>query len=180
MAIDTPTVFETERLTAHHWRLSDAEDAYSMYKDPEVTRYIGGVHEESVATMTERLHKLIARNQFFDDRMGSFPMYCKTRRQLVGSAIINPLPDNDGEYTQDIQIGWHLHRDEWKKGYATEFGKALVDYGFDQLKAPILHIVVEPPNAPSMRVADRLGAEHQGRVNKYYSLELEHYLIRGR
>ena len=33
----------------------------------------------------------------------------------------------------EAKIGWILHRDYWKKGYGSEMGKAILDYGFGAL-----------------------------------------------
>ncbi len=39
------TVFETDRLIVRHWTEDDAEDAFAIFGDPEVMRYVGDTGE---------------------------------------------------------------------------------------------------------------------------------------
>ncbi len=74
---------------------------------------------------------------------------------------------------RDYEVGWHLRRSAWGKGYATEAGRAALNYGFTVLGLPIIYAVTHPQNYASMRVAQRLGMTHRGRTNRYYDMELD-------
>ncbi|WP_244944953.1 GNAT family N-acetyltransferase [Nostoc sphaeroides] len=37
------------------------------------------------------------------------------------------MPDKDGLPTQDYEVGWHLRRASWGKGYATEAGQVMLN-----------------------------------------------------
>ena len=73
--VDGPWVFETERLRARPWRLQDAEAAFRLYGDPEVTRHIGGEPEPDLDAMRARLALIIERTTAFGGGLGSFPAF---------------------------------------------------------------------------------------------------------
>jgi [ribosomal protein S5]-alanine N-acetyltransferase len=83
------------------------------------------------------------------------------------------LPDNNGDPTPEIEVGWHLKKSAWGKGYATEAGQAVLNYGFNVLKLPIIYAVVNPANTASIQVTQRLGMTPLGRTQQYYGKELE-------
>ena len=50
-----------------------------------------------------------------------------------------------------------LRRDAWGQGYATEAGRACIEWGFSEFDVPYLTAMVNARNVPSIRVAERLG-----------------------
>ena len=171
------TLLQTERLAARSWRLEDAEAAHRIYGDPEVVRYIGGHLEQSVDTMRATLQKLIERIASLPPGMGGFPFTLKGSDEVMGLALIKPLPDAENKATDDIEIGWHLARRHWGQGYATEIGHALLRHGFETLDLAVLHAVVDVPNSASHAVARRLGMDELGLTDAYYGETLRHYRI---
>ncbi|MBK7586080.1 MAG: GNAT family N-acetyltransferase [Myxococcales bacterium] len=174
-------VFETERLVAREWDPEHhLEGAFAIYSDPEVVRYIGTGPAQTLEEMRARLEAVALRNAGLRQGLGSWPLFDKGSGELVGAVLLKPPPASgtNGTLSTDIEIGWHLARRHWGKGFATEAGRALVERGFTQLSLPELHAVVESPNQRSRAVALRLGMKHLGRTDRYYDLELEHFVLR--
>ena len=165
------TIFETARLLARQWvPTEDAEQAFEMYGDPMVTRFLGrGQVEHSIEITCARLNRYSKLN----DGFGSLALVEKHSARIVGTVFLKQLPDNLGQLTPDYEVGWHLRQASWGKGYATEAGRGAFEYGFSVLRLPVLYAVVNPANVASMRVAQRLGMSWMGRTNKYYGEELE-------
>jgi RimJ/RimL family protein N-acetyltransferase len=174
-------VFETERLIARRWDPGrDAEAAFEMYGDPEVTKHLGGYTEPDVETMRRHLREKLERDARFGEPLGGFPLFEKSSGVLAGAVLLKPLPENDGpdyRYTSDIEVGWHLPRRTWGKGYATEAGRALLSRGFALLDVDRIHAVVDPDNPRSMAVARRVGMQPLGTTDRYYGKTLEHFAI---
>jgi RimJ/RimL family protein N-acetyltransferase len=63
-----------------------------------------------------------------------------------------------------LEVGWTLLKSAWGKGYATEAGKASINYGFEVLKQPSLISLIDPENYPSQKVAIRLGMTVQKQI----------------
>lgn len=170
-------VFETERLLVRHVDPeADAESFYRMNSNPEVVRFVRfGKVIESLDKQREELKSLVERYISRNNGSGGWAMVSKDNDTFVGMAILNQILLSGGQLSDDWQVGWHLERDSWGKGYATEVGKALLTYGFTVLKRPILHAVVDPLNHASRRVTERLGMTFVERTSKYYDLELDHF-----
>ncbi len=70
---------------------------------------------------------------------------------------------------QNYEVGWHLKKASWGKGYATEAAKGIINYGFNVLQLPIIYAVVKPENHASVKVTQRLGMTPMGITNRYYN-----------
>ena len=170
--------FQTPRLVARHWSMDIAEQALTIYGDPEVTKFLWGQHYRSLDEMKEKIEWIMERNTKFAEGLGSFPVFLRESGQMVGTALIKNLPDNEENFTSDIEIGWHLARRHWGKGFATEFGRALLQIGFEHLDLDVLHAVVDLENEASKNVARRLGMRHLGQTTRYYSGDaIEHFVL---
>ena len=61
------------------------------------------------------------------------------------------------EETDEIEIDFIFSRDYWGKGFATEAGKASLQYGFAQLHLQTIVGIVHPENLASQRVLEKIG-----------------------
>ncbi len=175
---------EMERLYARNWSLDHDEGAHALYGDPEVVRYFEMDPVPDVAAQREQIARVRARNAGLPEGFGSWPIFERESDTLVGVILLKPLPfstgvDPRGALEHEIEVGWHLARSAWGKGYATEAGRAAVRYGFGDLDLDAIHAVVDPRNERSMRVCERVGLRHLGRTRRYYDRDLEHYVVSG-
>lgn len=167
-------LLETERLIIRSWIPErDAEQAFVIYNDPEVTHFLGKASlVTSVESQRQRLIDNIERSHRHNNGTGYWAIVEKQTTTIVGTIILKQLPDKDGLPTQDYEVGWHLRRASWGKGYATEAGRVMLNYGLNVLNLPLIYAVVKPENHASIRVTERLGMKPIGRTNKYYNIEL--------
>ena len=70
------------------------------------------------------------------------------------------------KFAPDIELGWTLLPDVWKRGLATEAARACLDYGFNTIGFREVISAVLPDNAAAMRVADKLGMSVEGTVRR--------------
>jgi RimJ/RimL family protein N-acetyltransferase len=61
----------------------------------------------------------------------------------------------DGD--EHVELGWHVRRDRWAEGIASEGGAACRDWCFANLDLDHLISLIRPENVPSWRVAEKLG-----------------------
>ena len=173
----SPVKLETERLIIRNWKISSRGDimgAFAMYSDPQVLRYFPPT--KPIASMTEMkevLRQRIEKNKIYPPGHGIWAIEEKAEQRVVGTGLLKPLPDGAGNLTGEIEVGWHLRRDSWGKGFATEFGRALLEYGFDEMKHNEIYAVVFPSNVQSVRVTQRLGMKPLGPTDKYYGTNTE-------
>jgi RimJ/RimL family protein N-acetyltransferase len=146
-------VLETERLWLRGWQPSDSDPYAAMAADPEVMRYVGGVLDpvESWRQMALFAGHWALRGY------GLWALERKEDGALIGRAgLWNP------EGWPGLEIGWMLARDAWGRGYATEAARAAMDWAWTVLGSERLISLIDPQNAASIRVAERLGQRRMG------------------
>lgn len=75
-------------------------------------------------------------------------------------ALYNPkIPKQTQPSTIEAEIGWAISDTYRNQGYATEAGKALIRYGFDELQLPRIVAFTERSNEASIRVMRKLGMQ---------------------
>jgi RimJ/RimL family protein N-acetyltransferase len=159
---DGATTITTERLVVRPWLLDDADRFFDIYRRPEVVRWLGGEpiqdRAEAIAMIERNLTRLDA-----DSRFGSWAIVDRSIGVPVGSVILKPLPDGEGE----VEIGWQLHPDSWGNGFASEAARAVLDRGFaDGL--PEVWAVTDLDNPRSAAVCQRIGMSLLGITNRWY------------
>jgi RimJ/RimL family protein N-acetyltransferase len=143
-------VIETDRLFLREFAPADLAALFRVLCDRETMRFYPMTLDESAA------EEWIARNQqrYATQGHGLWAMDLKSTGEMIGDCGIT-LQDVDGESL--LEIGYHLRRDMWGQGFATEAARACRDYGFAELHAEFLVSLVRPENVPSCRVAERNG-----------------------
>ncbi|MFE0465210.1 GNAT family N-acetyltransferase [Kitasatospora sp. NPDC058965] len=165
-------MFTTERLIVRDWAAADRERCFDLYSRWEVARWLGAEPAvlETVAAAEARIERY--RGFSADPRFGIWAVQRKDTGTVVGTVLLVPIPDGDGE----VEVGWHFHPDSWGRGFATEAARGAVAKGFAEGLAEI-HAVVRPGNEPSMALCRRLGMVPQGRTDRWYGMELESFLL---
>jgi RimJ/RimL family protein N-acetyltransferase len=161
------------RLRARHWHVDMATEAMRIYGDPVAMRFLSPTYPlKDEAAMRANIERVIGLNATHAKPMGSWPLFDKDKDNLVGTVLLKPLPNSDR-----IEVGWHLARDVWGRGYATEAGRAALFHGFDNLGLNKIYAIVDPENTPSIRVTERLGMTHLGQTDEYHDRTLEFFCV---
>jgi RimJ/RimL family protein N-acetyltransferase len=147
---------ETERLRLRPWTLDDLDPLAAMFAHPEVTRFVvpGGQPLTRFAAW-QALCSNVGHWHFRG--FGQFAVEEKASRALVGR--VGPWQP---EGWPDFEIGWTLRREYWGRGFATEAALRCIEYAFTELRRPHLVSLIDPENAPSIRVAERVGERLEG------------------
>jgi RimJ/RimL family protein N-acetyltransferase len=160
-------VIETERLTLRLPRIDDAEALLDFVGDAEVMHWIGDEPggSEKAKTFIDRWMKRWERNgvgQFIveHDRqlIGRVGLIVWDRRTWKTSAY-----ELAGEHAQE-ELGWALVRRAWGYGYATEAAQAVKNWCYKERGIERLVSLIAPDNARSQRVAEKLGATPEERI----------------
>ena len=162
----------TDRLLLRAWTGSDAdaEAAFATLSHPEVWRWLGA--DPKPCPDVEAARRTCLR--WAEVEGGATGLWAvETPRvpgiapQPCGTVLVCPLPRSDGQPTDALEIGWHLHPDAWGHGIATEGALRLVDLAREN-GVERLHAVVYPGNDRSMAVCDRLGMTRLGPTQEWY------------
>ncbi|BAZ12625.1 GCN5-related N-acetyltransferase [Calothrix sp. NIES-4071] len=167
-------IAETDRLVIRTWiPQDDAEQALKIYSDPEVTRFFSSTKASDVEQMVNILERWLKRATQLNNGTGLWAMVLKETGEIVGTILLILLKGNDGQFTEDYEIGWHLKKSAWGKGYATEAAIAIINYGFNILNLREIYSIANQDNIASIRVTQRLGMVPLGSTNKYHNKKLE-------
>lgn len=142
-------VIETERLMLRPTELADFEPWAQMMSDEQTARFIGGV--QAPPTAWRALMSMAGAWSLTGVAM--FSVIEKSSGRWVGR--LGPWRPHDWPGNE---IGWGLSREAWGKGYAVEGAAAAMDYAFDVIGWDDVIHCIDPGNAASRRVAERLGS----------------------
>src|SRR5579862_3539445 len=120
-------ILETARLILREFAPEDAPDLAKTLSDPETMRfYPEPCDQDGVQQWIER-----NRERYQKDGVGLWAMHLKSTTELIGDCGVI-LQEVDGERL--YEIGYHLRRDCWGQGLATEAAVACRDWAFANLK----------------------------------------------
>ena len=148
----------TKRLVIRPLRVADAEPAYKfMDLDKDVSRFINRAN--SLKQKTERFEKLVRGYQA--ENYGYFAMApISSDEQMIGWVGLTPL-----EKHPHTQLLYGLAKQYWGKGYASEAAAAMVQYAFRRMHLDELVAVVNPENAASRKVIEKIGMTLRGEID---------------
>lgn len=98
--------------------------------------------------------------------------------ELIGFCGFVTAPLVSIQPPEGLEMGWGLRPDFQGHGLALEAAKAVVNYGFDDLKVPKLIAITDPRNAPSRKLMERLGFSFTETVTAYGGTEVLYSLSR--
>jgi RimJ/RimL family protein N-acetyltransferase len=157
-------LLETERLQLRPPEERDVEALDEIYGDPAVTRFVAPRgHDENLEWIRR------AQQRFEIDGFGQLVVVRKKDERVIGRAGLlvwdsrtwEPALLRDAGEHGEVEVGWVLARDCWGSGYATEAGAASRDYALDILGRTRVVALIDPENAASIAVAERLGLAHE-------------------
>lgn len=153
----TPGPLRTARLEIRPWTPDEVEAFHAIWGDPEVIFWGAAKDREASRAF---LAKVLGRCA---GRPWPVAWHAVTERatgEIVGNVVVQPASFAPGDY----EVGWHLRRDAWGKGYASESGRAAIGEAFARLDVPRVVCAILPDNHRSQRVGARLGFTRVGPV----------------
>ena len=137
--------------------MDDLDALHAILGDAEMMRYYPApfTREQARAWIVDNLRR------YRDDGFGLWVMESKETGEFLGNC--GPAVRFPGG-VREVEVGWHVHRDHQRQGYATEAGAACCRWVFEVLGRDRVISLVRPENVPSRRVAEKLGMEVEKEV----------------
>lgn len=166
-APDYPIV--TERLLLRPFRRGDVDAVYSYRSRADVSEYLFDrpmTHEDCAEAVRSRAGQISFSGE------GDKVLLAIERRddgRLIGevSLIWRSVPDLQAE------VGYILHPDAHRRGYASEAARALCAFGFEVMGLHRIYARCDARNSASERVMQRLGMRKEAHFR-------EHMQVKGR
>lgn len=161
-------MLETERLILRPMNESDIEDVYKMRRDDEIMRFI----REPVMSRKEAEDWInMISSRWAKDEIGFCSVIERASGKFAGWCGLWQLKENN-----EIEVGYAIAKNFWKKGYASEAAEAVLNYAFNGLGLKTVVAVARPENAGSRRVMEKIGMKFDY-IGKFYERDLVHYSI---
>jgi len=143
-------VMETKRLYLRELVLGDTDDLAKVLSDSESMKYYPAPFSK------EKVEKWIQWNidNYKKYNYGLWAVILKDGEKFIGDCG-NTMQMIENETVPEI--GFHIIKDYWNKGYATEAAIACKEYAFNVLKLPKVFSYTTVNNIPSQKVAEKVG-----------------------
>lgn len=155
----------TQRLILREFKQSDWPDILDYQSDPLYLRYYDWTGR-TPAAVQDFVKGFLAQQKEQPRIKFQLAVVLKSSQQLIGNCGIRMK--SAGAYEGDI--GYELSSKHWGHGYATEAARAMVAFGFTELKLHRIWSWCIAENVGSVRVLQKLGMQPEGRLreNEYF------------
>ena len=154
MPSSAPTI-ETERLVLRAFRKDDFRPWLAILHEPEVHRHFG---PEPMGA--EECWRRVAGNvgNWQLNGFGGWAVESKESGRLVGNVgLFTAWRDLEPEFGEEPEMGWIMATETHGQGLAAEATGALIEWAEANLEPTPIWAIVAPANAPSLKLADKLG-----------------------
>ena len=154
-------ILETDRLILRQVTQDDANSLLKYLSDKDVMKYVG---LEPFKSIDDALDEISWYKSMFEKRTGiRWGITLKDQGEVIGSCgFLNLVSQH-----YRSEIGVELSREHWGKGIASEAFEAVIRYGFEQMNLQRIEALIEPPNIPSQKLAERQGFIREGLLRSY-------------
>lgn len=143
-------IIETNRLVLRELKIEDDSSLFQILSDEETMSYYPSTYD--ITGVRKWIKKSI--KSYTENNFGLWAVSLKENHEFIGQCGIS-LQNINGKIIPEI--GYHINKAFWNKGYATESAKACLDYGFKNLNLSEIFIHTYVKNIPSQRVAEKIG-----------------------
>lgn len=151
---------ETARLLLRPMEPGDVDALLGIFGDPGVMAVFGvGPFDRT------QMLRWVQRNLAHQDAHG-YGLFAILRRDsglLIGDCGLEHMIVGG---RAEVELGYDIRRDHWNHGYATEAATAVRDYAFVTLGLHRVISLIRTDNAPSRRVAEKIGMRPSAELNR--------------
>lgn len=154
---------ETDRLLLRKLEINDRDDFFRYRSLPEVYEYQSFMPKN--VTEVDDFIRDNHSNPNIPNTWFQLAIIKRDEDVLIGDIGIHFLEDNE-----QIEVGYTLAPSYQGKGYAIEALKAVINYLFFDLKKHRITASVDPNNAKSIRLLEKLGMRKEAHFIKSYRM----------
>ena len=169
------TILETSRLILREYTEEDFDALYAIVGDRETMKHFPKPYDERGTKYWISWSK----QHYTDHGFGFWAVILKETGELIGNCGLT-MQIIDGEKLPEI--GYHINKNHWNKGYAKEAAAGVRDWAFANTSFPALYSYMTQGNEASIRTAASIGMTKTGEYHDdhygdmcVYSLRREDY-----
>lgn len=149
-------VLTTERLMLRPLAASDAPALYAIFSDPAVVRYWSSEPWTDISFAEAAIAR--ALEAYRDETELRFAIEVAATRELIGTVALHHFFNQNNR----CELGYALGSRHWGQGYASEALVAALDHGFSAMGLNRIEADIDPRNAASARLLEKLGFRKEG------------------
>jgi ribosomal-protein-alanine N-acetyltransferase len=158
--MSTETVLETDRMTLRRMTMEDVDPLMDIFSDPEAMRYYPGTKSRAEA------EGWVQWNLRLYEGYGH-GLWIATLKETLEFAGQCGLVVQTVDGVKEVELGYLFLRRFWGQGLATEAALACRDYAFETLGRSRIVSLIDPGNAASRRVAEKVGMDLEREIVKW-------------
>ena len=162
-----PHELNTKDLHLRASKPTDAEGMFAMLSDPESMKYWISPPITELNDAVEALNRDLE-----SDAQGNSVSWALTlhgQDEMIGKCILFQF--NQAHHR--AEIGFILNRNYWRRGLMSQALEAVIDFAFTTLNLHRIEADVDPDNAGSLGVLEKLGFEREGLFRERWLLNNE-------
>lgn len=164
-------MIETERLLLREYTMDDFDALYEIMSDRETMQHYSAPFDKA---KTRRWIEWNIDN-YSKYGFGLWAVVLKESGVFIGDCGIT-IQTIDGEHLPEI--GYHIHKNYWRRRFAKEAAKAVLDWAFENTDYPSLYSYCKYTNEASYKTAEAIGMhfekEYHDEVNKVTHVSVIH------
>jgi RimJ/RimL family protein N-acetyltransferase len=151
------SVLETERLFFREFLPSDADVLFELDSDPAVVQYAGDRPLAHIDQAGQRIESVL--RHYRDFGIGRWAAVLKETNEFIGWAGLKYIKELNGR-KDNYDLGYRLLKRHWGKGYGTESAKAVISYGFDEMKLIRISAYADVGHVASLKILEKCGLKY--------------------
>ena len=148
-------LIETPRLIIRPLTMADEKGMFAMDSDPEVHRFVGNKPYTTLYQTRATIDYVM--RQYAESGIGRWAVIEKETNDFVGWTGLKLMKEKVNGYIEFYDFGYRLARRFWGRGYATESGRASLDYGINELRLNEIYGMTDVNNGASRHILEKLG-----------------------
>jgi ribosomal-protein-alanine N-acetyltransferase len=150
------------RLRLRGPRADDADAVFALFSDPAVMRYWS---RPPMTARAEAEGRIAEYAEDFDARKAlQWVVATRARDEVIGTCALFRFEPRH----RRAEIGYALRSDHWGRGLACEAVTLALDWGFRTLGLHRIEADIDPRNAGSRKLLERLGFTSEGLLRERY------------
>lgn len=147
--------------------MPDLNSIHKLHSLPETDEFNALGIPKNINETKSIIEPWIAENKLSEIKNYTFAIETKTDTKFIG---LFGLKLGNEKYKRG-EVWYKIHFDYWKKGFATESLKAVINFGFENLKLYRIEAGCAVENIDSIRVLEKAGMTREGRLRQVLPLK---------
>ena len=153
-------ILETKRLILREITKADADAIFECFSNEQIMKYYGSEPFQNIEQALD-LIELFSKN-YLEKKTIRWGIELKESKEFIGTVGYHAWAPKH----RKAEIGYEIHPDFWRKGYASEAIKKIAEYGFNEMNLTRIGAIIYLENHASYKLLEKLGFLREGVLRK--------------